>query len=297
MLRVLVRAYLRRADRIVAIGETMRQRLELKGAAPERLNFIPNWVDTSEITPQQLRDNPWAQSHGLAEKFVVMHSGNVGHAQDLDSLVRADTQSKWSILEAIYDGPVDYVNYEYKPVILEKLPSLADGDAALVPVEMKDGMDMVDADGNLMTLQKGVKYFPSGCSSSDCIVEYDGKTPVKMDQLAVKFKIKSGITWSDGTPVTAQDSVTSYTLAASPVIPTNKGIIQRTASYKALDELTVEWTGLPGYRDQQYATQILAAIAGAYSVRKRPCNIGIGSGDFRKTAGLGSICNIRLGAR
>src|SRR4249920_2881673 len=90
VLRVLVRAYLRRADRIVAIGETMRQRLELKGAAPDRLRVIPNWVDTSEITPQP-RDNAWAQSHALEAKFVVMHSGNVGHAQDLDSLVRAAT--------------------------------------------------------------------------------------------------------------------------------------------------------------------------------------------------------------
>jgi glycosyltransferase involved in cell wall biosynthesis len=90
VLRALVGAYVRRADRIVAIGETMRRRLELKGAAPDRLRVIPNWVDTSAITPQP-RDNTWAQSHGLASKFVVMHSGNVGHAQDLDSLVRAAT--------------------------------------------------------------------------------------------------------------------------------------------------------------------------------------------------------------
>ncbi|MBA2741814.1 MAG: glycosyltransferase family 4 protein [Actinobacteria bacterium] len=90
VLRALVGGYLRRADRIVAIGETMRRRLELKGAAPDRLRVIPNWVDTSEITPQP-RDNEWARAHGLAGKFVVMHSGNVGHAQDLDSLVRAAT--------------------------------------------------------------------------------------------------------------------------------------------------------------------------------------------------------------
>ncbi len=90
VLRTLVGAYLRRADRIVAIGETMRRRLELKGAAPERLRVIPNWVDTSEITPQP-RDNEWARAHGLDGRFVVMHSGNVGHAQDLDSLVRAAT--------------------------------------------------------------------------------------------------------------------------------------------------------------------------------------------------------------
>ncbi len=90
VLRLLVGSYLRRADRIVAIGETMRDRLEAKGAPPERLRVIPNWVDTSEITPQP-RDNTWAVQHDLASRFVVMHSGNVGHAQDLDSLVRAAT--------------------------------------------------------------------------------------------------------------------------------------------------------------------------------------------------------------
>jgi colanic acid biosynthesis glycosyl transferase WcaI len=90
VLRTLVGAYLRRADRIVAIGETMRRRLEAKGAAPDRLRVIPNWVDTQEITPQP-RSNAWAQAHGLDSQFVVMHSGNVGHAQDLDSLVRAAT--------------------------------------------------------------------------------------------------------------------------------------------------------------------------------------------------------------
>jgi glycosyltransferase involved in cell wall biosynthesis len=90
VLRGLVGAYLRRADRIVAIGETMRERLEEKGAPAERLRVIPNWVDTRAITPQP-RDNEWAHKHGLVGQFVVMHSGNVGHAQDLDSLVRAAT--------------------------------------------------------------------------------------------------------------------------------------------------------------------------------------------------------------
>ena len=90
ILGTLVGAYLRRADRIVAIGETMRERLEANGAPAERLRVIPNWVDTRAITPQP-RDNPWAERHGLVSRFVVMHSGNVGHAQDLDSLVRAAT--------------------------------------------------------------------------------------------------------------------------------------------------------------------------------------------------------------
>ena len=90
LLRALVGLYLKRADRIVAIGETMRRRLEEKGAPADRLTVIPNWVDTNAITPQP-RDNRWARKRGLSDKFVVMHSGNVGHAQNLDSLVRAAT--------------------------------------------------------------------------------------------------------------------------------------------------------------------------------------------------------------
>ena len=90
LLRVLVRLYLRRADRVVAIGDAMRRRLEEKGAPAERLRVIPNWTDVAALRPQP-KDNRWSTEHGLADKFVVMHSGNVGHAQDLDSLIRATT--------------------------------------------------------------------------------------------------------------------------------------------------------------------------------------------------------------
>jgi colanic acid biosynthesis glycosyl transferase WcaI len=89
-LRKAIGFYLSRADRVVAIGETMRRRLQEKGAPAERLRVIPNWVDTEVLTPAP-RDNEWSREHGLADKFVVMHSGNVGHAQNLDSLVRAAT--------------------------------------------------------------------------------------------------------------------------------------------------------------------------------------------------------------
>jgi colanic acid biosynthesis glycosyl transferase WcaI len=90
MLRGLVHFYLKRADRVVAIGETMRARLEAKGTPPERLTVIPNWVQTSVLTPQS-RESDWAKEHDLEGRFVVMHSGNVGHAQNLDALVRAAT--------------------------------------------------------------------------------------------------------------------------------------------------------------------------------------------------------------
>jgi glycosyltransferase involved in cell wall biosynthesis len=90
LLRGLVGLYLRRADRIVAIGDTMRQRLEEKGAPAERILVIPNWIDTTRLGPLD-KSSHWSRSWGVDKKFVVMHSGNVGHAQDLDSLIRAGT--------------------------------------------------------------------------------------------------------------------------------------------------------------------------------------------------------------
>ncbi len=44
-----------------------------------------------------------------------------------------------SVLAAIDDGPIDTISYDYQPVILKKLPSLADGDAQILPVDVKCG--------------------------------------------------------------------------------------------------------------------------------------------------------------
>jgi colanic acid biosynthesis glycosyl transferase WcaI len=89
-LRQMVGLYLKRADRVVAIGDTMRRRLEEKGARADRIRVIPNWVDTEAISPQP-KDNAWARLNRVTGKFVVMHSGNIGHAQNLDTLVRSTT--------------------------------------------------------------------------------------------------------------------------------------------------------------------------------------------------------------
>ncbi len=87
-LRQVMRYFFRRADRIVAISEPMRDRLVERGADAERVAVIGNWIDAEEITPQP-RDNEWAREHGLAGEFVVMHAGNVGLLQDIETFVDA----------------------------------------------------------------------------------------------------------------------------------------------------------------------------------------------------------------
>ena len=79
----------RRAARNVALGEMMRARLiENKGAPPDTTVIIADWADTSAITPGPKR-NAFSEAHGLADKFVVMHSGNIGLSQNLETVIDA----------------------------------------------------------------------------------------------------------------------------------------------------------------------------------------------------------------
>jgi colanic acid biosynthesis glycosyl transferase WcaI len=83
------RYLLREADAVVALGDRMKQRLvEEKGADPNRVHVIHNWADCEAITPGS-KDNAFARAHGLADRFVLMHSGNVGLSQNLDLLIEA----------------------------------------------------------------------------------------------------------------------------------------------------------------------------------------------------------------
>jgi peptide/nickel transport system substrate-binding protein len=157
-----------------------------------------------------------------------------------------------TVLQAIYDGPLDLRGYEYAPVILEKLPNLGDADAELLQVEVVEGERYFDPETLLpATLERGDRYLPSGCQAGDCIRTYAGG-PVTMDQMQVDFQLRSDVAWSDGQPVTAQDSVFSFEVDQDPETPTPKTLVDRTASYQALDDRTTRWTGIPGYNDSEY---------------------------------------------
>ncbi len=78
-----------RAVRVIALGETMAQRLiDGKGADPSRLRIIHNWADTSAIVPSD-QGNAFSRAHGLDGRFVVLHAGNMGLSQNLDMVIEA----------------------------------------------------------------------------------------------------------------------------------------------------------------------------------------------------------------
>jgi peptide/nickel transport system substrate-binding protein len=159
-----------------------------------------------------------------------------------------------SVLSAIYDGPMDIVDYRYEAILLEKIPTLEDGDAQVTPITVNAGSEVVDSRGNVVLLSTGTKVRPSGCRSDDCAITYDGSSSLEMDQMVVTFTMLEGLTWSDGAPLTTSDSIYSFGLASNDVTPGSKFLVDRTATYEAADDLTIQWWGKPGFIDPDYYT-------------------------------------------
>ncbi|HET6267330.1 MAG TPA: glycosyltransferase family 4 protein [Acidobacteriota bacterium] len=83
------RFLVRRAVKIVALGESMREKLiRGKGADPGKIVIIPDWADCTQIVPGS-KENAFTREHGLSGKFVVMHSGNLGLSQSLNSVLES----------------------------------------------------------------------------------------------------------------------------------------------------------------------------------------------------------------
>lgn len=150
------------------------------------------------------------------------------------------------IFEALYDGPLDTNGFALQPVILEELPSVANGRLVLQEVSVKPDDIVVDAvDLQLKSLAEGVRL----AQVDGRVVTYTAGAPARTVQVSAQFKIKPGLVWSDNTQLTADDSRFSYEAARYFDTPTSKFITDRTTSYEVVDTLTVEWTGLPGFRD------------------------------------------------
>lgn len=89
ILEQLNRFLVRRASRIIALGDTMAERLVAgKGAGRAKITVIHNWADTAAIVPSG-KHNPFAAAHGLTDRLVVLHAGNIGHSQNLDTVIEA----------------------------------------------------------------------------------------------------------------------------------------------------------------------------------------------------------------
>ena len=182
-----------------------------------------------------------------------------------------DVTARAGIFQALFDGPIDAVGYAYQPVILTALPSVDAGTAGAHTVEVQPGQKVVDAVTGLpVPLAAGVAL----AQADGAVITYTGSSTASTIQSWAEFSLRSDVRWSDGQPLTADDSRFSYEIASS-VVPGqsngagNKYVVDRTATYEAIDTYHTRWTGLPGWVDnnltQRFWTPLPRHLYGSYS--------------------------------
>lgn len=81
------RAY-RSARCVIALGPVMARRLQEKGVDPSHIRVISNWA-TGEEGIVRGSQNTLLREWGLEGKFVILYSGNVGIAHDVETPIAA----------------------------------------------------------------------------------------------------------------------------------------------------------------------------------------------------------------
>ncbi len=76
------------SQKIFAISDEFKDNLLGKGVPAEKIEVIPNFVDTHLIRPLE-KANPFSHAHHLNDKFVVLYAGNVGLSQGLEVILEA----------------------------------------------------------------------------------------------------------------------------------------------------------------------------------------------------------------
>lgn len=88
-LRRVIRGAERLADRVVVIGRCMRDLIIAGGVDPARIDLIPNWADGDAVRPVPPERNPMVRELGLAGRFALVYSGNMGWGHDFDTILAA----------------------------------------------------------------------------------------------------------------------------------------------------------------------------------------------------------------
>lgn len=156
LLDAVSRFVLRKSDRIVVLGECMRERILAKVGveSADCIDVIHNWADGAQIKPLDSVENPFVAKHHLDGKFVLLFSGNLGRVNDFSTVLEAALilQDRTDILflfigEGAKAAEIENFSKAHRLDNIRLLPyqpremlkySLAAGDAALVT--LADGL-------------------------------------------------------------------------------------------------------------------------------------------------------------
>lgn len=146
---------MRSSTMVVCLGESMRSKIINKGIDVKRVRVICDWVDTGSIRPIPKQGDSIRNSFGIKEdRFVIMHSGNMGFSQNLglvlEALRRVKYQDSFYML-FVGEGAV-------KEELQRKVRSLGIKNVLFFPYQAKEKLNysLNLADLHIVSLKKGM---------------------------------------------------------------------------------------------------------------------------------------------
>lgn len=207
-------------------------------AVEQQASAVPTETPTEEPSPTP---EPTATPEKLETLTVCL-----GKEPSTLFFYDESSQAMWSVLESIYNGPFDIGDGQAVPVIFEDIT------ASDETVTVRRGDIIVDINGEPVEMKPGTVFMPAepaaGCVGTGCLEQWTAVSEsAEVKRSVITFRLRDDLTWNDGTPLTAEDSVFSMSVNGMKGINASKYMYNLTDSYIALDEHTVEWRGLPGY--------------------------------------------------
>jgi peptide/nickel transport system substrate-binding protein len=174
-----------------------------------------------------------------------------------------DARTSAPITELIFPAPLLTVDYTYTSTgVLREVPTLENGGAVIQPVDI-----FLDAAGNITT------------SVTDVVSQ--------AQQIVVTYRWNPDLRWSDGRPLTSDDSVFAYELAQQqPLDDVSLARLEATASYEALDAHTTRAVLKPDVIDPTYLANVWPPLP-RHLLEGRPIAETLGGAFARQPVGYG----------
>jgi peptide/nickel transport system substrate-binding protein len=193
---------------------------QIEGGVRDRTPVVANTTETIQQVPTNQ-----AVAQALAQRNDIWAVGVTELPSDLFPYANDSALRRINSIatEMLYPAPILTYNYGYTTTgILTQVPTIANGD-----VQINDVSVFLDDAGNITTTTTAVI--------------------TQVQQLAITYHWNDKLTWSDGTPLTAADSVFAYELARknAPLGEEARLLIDRTANYEKIDDYTTKATLQP----------------------------------------------------
>ena len=145
--------FLKRTDRVLVVGEDMKEKLLKKGLSLRQAVCIPNWVDLKFVRPLS-KQNDFSERYRLTDKFVVLYAGNFGRVHNFEDLLDGAERLR-DRLEVVF---VLVGEGALKPGLLQECRSRNLTNVLIAPFEPRSRLPEVlaAADVSVVLLKKGM---------------------------------------------------------------------------------------------------------------------------------------------